>query len=103
MPAIQVLRWLTPSKIKITIVLTGGRAFLCLLVSPKGKYHERSNTNSTDDDKEDHSLEIACTLSALAAVGDLVTVIGTQELCNDTIRDVGYLIHRHATRINELL
>ena len=39
------------------------------------------------DDKEDHSLEIACTLSDLAAVGELLTVIGTQELCNDTIRD----------------
>ena len=55
------------------------------------------------DDKEDHSLEVAMTLKDLAAVGDLLSTVGDQELCNDTIRDVGFLIHRHATRINELL
>jgi len=55
------------------------------------------------DDKEDHSLEVSMTLSDLAAVGELLTVIGTQELCNDTIRDLGYFINRHATRIDELL
>ncbi len=55
------------------------------------------------DDKEDHSLEVAMTLKDLAAVGNLLTTVGDQELCNDTIRDVGFLIHRHATRINELI
>ncbi len=55
------------------------------------------------DDKEDHSLEMSGMLSDLAAVGDLLTVIGTQELSPDTIRDIGYLIYRHATRLDELL
>ena len=55
------------------------------------------------DGLEDNSLKISCMLSDLAAVGDLLTVIRTQELLPDTIRDVGYLINRHATSINELL
>ena len=55
------------------------------------------------DDKEDHSLEVAMTLKDLAAVGDLLTTVGDQELCNDTIRNVGYFINRHATRIYELI
>ncbi len=54
------------------------------------------------EDKEDHSLEISCMLSDLAAVGDLLTYIGTQEPMPNTIRDVGYLVNRHATRIDEL-
>ena len=55
------------------------------------------------DDLEDHSLEMSGMLSDLAAAGDLLTVIGTQELSPDTIRDIGYLINRHATRLDELL
>ena len=54
------------------------------------------------EDKEDHSLEISAMLADLAAVGDLLTYIGTQEPMPNTIRDVGYLVNRHATRINEL-
>ena len=55
------------------------------------------------EDDEDHSLDISAMLADLAAVGDLLTHIGTQELMPDTICHVGYLVHRHATRIDELL
>ena len=43
-------------------------------------------------------------LTDLAAVGDLLSAYkDSEELCENTIRDVGYLVRRHATRIDELL
>ena len=56
------------------------------------------------EDEEDHSLKVAMMLTDLAAVGDLLSAYkDSEELCENTIRDVGYLVRRHATRIDELL
>ena len=55
------------------------------------------------ESEQDNSLEIAWMLEDLAAVGDMLCVINRQETLPETIRNVGYFINRHATRIDELL
>ncbi len=56
------------------------------------------------EDKEDHSVEISTMLSEIAAIGDLLLFYTTDEAYDgNTVSAVGNIVHRHATRIDQLL
>ena len=55
------------------------------------------------DAKVDHGVEILQALADLDALGDLMVNANTDELCDDTVPNLGYMVQRYSQEIKHLI